>query len=129
MKNKINKTCSECKISKPVSDFAKNKLRSFGVYSLCKSCKCKKQSEYRRTEKGREVGRENTRKYLVLCPEKASARVYTNRAIKRNEILPAKKLKCTYCSDMAKEYHHPDYSKPLGVEPVCKRCHKDIHNK
>lgn len=29
---------------------------------------------------------------------------------------------CTDCSDVAYEYDHRDYARPLDVEPVCRRC-------
>lgn len=31
-------------------------------------------------------------------------------------------LSCVDCGDQAIEYDHRDYSKPLQVEPVCRRC-------
>lgn len=32
------------------------------------------------------------------------------------------KLKCVDCGKRAHVYDHRDYSKPLEVEPVCRRC-------
>ena len=34
----MNKVCNKCKISKPVSEFYKDKSRLYGVHSHCKQC-------------------------------------------------------------------------------------------
>lgn len=31
-------------------------------------------------------------------------------------------IKCSDCSEMATQYDHRDYSKPLEVSPVCRAC-------
>lgn len=41
-----------------------------------------------------------------------------------------KATKCMKCGLVAKhgiEWHHPDYSKPLEVIPLCKKCHGLAH--
>lgn len=35
---------------------------------------------------------------------------------------------CSYCSKQAEHYHHPDYSEPEAVIPVCEACHAEIHD-
>lgn len=47
----------------------------------------------------------------------------TNRAIKLGLI---KKLNCEICGRKA-EAHHPDYSKPLKVQWLCKKHHAELH--
>lgn len=47
-------------------------------------------------------------------------------AIKRG-LLPGLKsgeYACTDCDDVAHEYDHRDYARPLDVEPVCRSCNK-----
>lgn len=37
---------------------------------------------------------------------------------------------CNFCNiDLATERHHPDYSKPLEVLFVCKKCHSKLHRR
>lgn len=43
-------------------------------------------------------------------------------AIARGDIAPADQLPCVDCGAPAKVYDHRDYSKPLGVQPVCTSC-------
>ena len=38
-------------------------------------------------------------------------------------------LPCQVCGGPSKDRHHPDYSKPLYVVWLCKKCHRDIHRK
>ena len=44
------------------------------------------------------------------------------REVRARRLPPAKSLKCTDCLAQATEYDHRDYSKPIDVEPVCRRC-------
>jgi hypothetical protein len=39
---------------------------------------------------------------------------------------PASEKLCS-CGNTASEWHHPDYAKPLDVEPLCAQCHKSWH--
>jgi hypothetical protein len=34
---------------------------------------------------------------------------------------------CDYCGKPARDRHHPDYSQPLKVVHLCKKCHGKIH--
>ena len=40
------KTCSECKIKKPLKEYHKNKEGYLGRYSKCKKCKCNYLKDY-----------------------------------------------------------------------------------
>lgn len=43
----------------------------------------------------------------------------------KSGLLPnAKTLVCVDCGKPAFDYDHRDYSKPLSVEPVCRRCNQ-----
>jgi ribosomal protein S27AE len=35
---------------------------------------------------------------------------------------------CQICGAIKTEAHHKDYSKPLSVTWLCKRCHRLVHN-
>ena len=59
-------------------------------------------------------------------PEKRAARTFLNSYIKMGKVM--KPNSCEICLQKAKvEGHHEDYSKPLEVKWVCKKCHTDIH--
>lgn len=71
--------------------------------------------------------RETRPKYHELPLEKRkkmNARSYLNTYIKRGKV---KKEACEKCGSMFVEAHHEDYSKPLQVRWLCRRCHLEEH--
>jgi hypothetical protein len=67
------------------------------------------------------------RKRNPLTPEqrkKDIARSYAGVYFRRGKI---KRTPCKVCGDPNSQMHHPDYSKPLAVEWLCKRCHLAEH--
>jgi len=37
---------------------------------------------------------------------------------------------CMYCGSTEKiEKHHPDYTQPRWIVPLCRRCHRTLHRK
>jgi len=44
------------------------------------------------------------------------------KAIKAGDLERPGKFKCVDCGTQATEYDHRDYSQPLTVDPVCRRC-------
>lgn len=120
-----HKVCPRCKKRLSVNRFRlMNKShRPLGGYyrsyrSLCKKCQDASRLD---TPKARENFRRVMKRYAERNPEKIKAR---QMAIK----LAKKKKQCEICGkDKNLEFHHPDYSKPLMVLTVCKRCHTNIH--
>ena len=55
---------------------------------------------------------------------RANARAYANVYQKRGKLLPEP---CAVCHALRAEKHHEDYSKPLQVRWLCRKCHHDIH--
>lgn len=55
---------------------------------------------------------------------KRNARDRVGYAIKTGKL---KKMPCIKCGNENSEAHHPDYSKPLEVEWLCKKCHSKEH--
>lgn len=53
----ISKQCRTCKEIKPISEFYKHPDTRDGHFNICKSCKNKRQKDYRKTEKGKAVHR------------------------------------------------------------------------
>ena len=66
--------------------------------------------------------------YCIPCREKSmrvrgalSSKI--KQAIKRGELAPiTADTKCIDCGSPAYGYEHRDYSKPLDVVPICRRC-------
>lgn len=64
----------------------------------------------------------------VLAPDKQRARGILTVAVKKGII--AKPDQCSQCGKRRKlDAHHNDYSKPLNVLWLCKKCHTLIHKK
>jgi hypothetical protein len=74
---------------------------------------------YSQTEAGRRVARSATKRMNEKYPEKLYAR---NKA----RIIPGEVCGISDCSEVG-EKHHPDYSKPLDVEHLCRKHHTELH--
>lgn len=71
--------------------------------------------------KRRRLARKNG---LKLCQDKAQQ---TARVLQERGLIPI--LECVFCG--SKEYlikHHSDYTQPLKITIMCRRCHKILHN-
>lgn len=65
----------------------------------------------------------------LLAVEKRRAYYRVGLAVENGEL--EKPEKCTRCGFETDELdaHHPDYSRPLDVEWLCRRCHKREHGR
>lgn len=52
----------------------------------------------------------------------AKAQTEVAKAIRRGDLKRASDHLCADCGKQAEQYDHRDYSRPLDVEPVCRRC-------
>lgn len=68
-----------------------------------------------------------SRKYRIENPERIKAKDAVKVAIKKGKLKPASELTCERCGEQAQELHHPDYTKPLAVQALCRSCHKLLH--
>lgn len=76
------------------------------------------------TIKYKEYTRRNAKNYKLRYPEKIKA-TKKARAIK----IPEGK-KCEICNiNLATQKHHEDYSKPLEVKFLCRKCHMILHRR
>ena len=66
--------------------------------------------------------------YREANPEKFAAHKAVEKAVRRGDLPRVSTCDCRDCGIQATEYHHEDYSKPLDVEPLCKKCHTKRHN-
>lgn len=151
------KTCTKCKQNKPLTDFYKNSNNEDGHRFDCKACHSNSAKKYRQTEKGRNVRRENVRRYRLTKEGRASRKHYIQSekgkaTLKRYYICHTESIKavravflailsgklfrpntllCCYCPKPAQQYHHwHGYAKEhwLDVIAVCIDCHRKIHS-
>lgn len=82
--------------------------------------KCSKEHKEQLLEKQRKYRKEN--------PEKMRAQSLVNSYVQSGKL--NKPLKCESCgAEGYVEAHHSDYSKPLDVMWVCKKCHRKLDDK
>jgi hypothetical protein len=58
------------------------------------------------------------------CATRAKAALLVGRAIGAGRLAPPTLCYCADCGAPATEYDHRDYSRPLDVDPVCRRCNR-----
>lgn len=71
--------------------------------------------------------RDHRPRHVDLPPEqrqRANARAYANVYQRRGKITPEP---CSVCHDPVAQKHHDDYSKPLQVRWLCRKCHLTLH--
>ncbi len=132
-----SKVCTFCGELKPLDDFYKKPKRSDGRDSRCKPCHNRYTEDHRNPERARERKREydrrtperkreKNRRYRDKNPEKVRAGWLLRRAVKDGRLVrPEACLKCGRRGRV--EAHHADYSKPLDVEWLCRKCHEAEH--
>lgn len=150
----ISKRCPHCKQIKSLSEFHKDRNRRDGLGVWCKIChnaagKARQQTEagkqakreYQQSKRGRIIrqeankryaktakGKANSKQQRIKWPNKYHARTIVSNAILLGQLVKPSAFPCNYCHNVATQYHHPDYSQPLAVTPVCVKCHTLIHN-
>lgn len=76
----------------------------------------------KRTPEYRAMRAQRYADYRRLNPEKYKAKAIANNALQAGKL--KRKTKCEECGKKTRlEKHHPDYSKPLEVVWLCKKCH------
>ena len=61
----ITKTCSKCKIIKPLTEFHKDIRGIYGCHSWCKQCKANHDRIYHQTDKGHQIRNDSHNKYIT----------------------------------------------------------------
>lgn len=83
-------------------------------------------SRFRRTEKGKLAVTKSRNTFRSRFPEKHAAHIALNNAVAAGRI---QKSPCSSCGSTSNvEAHHHDYSKPLEVDWLCRKHHKEKHN-
>jgi len=121
---------------KPCSKCGVNPRRE--GHSWCRSCiaentrqwaekhpGCYDRYNARRTDAQKDLHAKLCREWDEGHPGANHARVAVHRAIRVGKLIPEP---CEVCGEARAEAHHPDYSKPLAVRWLCRRCHKRLHS-
>lgn len=136
----MTKTCRKCTEAKPVESFYEHPKMRDGRLNVCMECVRQRVSaHYQETrseraayERKRQQNPERRAKNRIYAknrraqhPEKHQARTAVNNAIRDGKI---KRLPCQRCGATQRvQAHHHDYSKPLDVEWLCFKCHRQEH--
>lgn len=131
------KACTSCKVEKPLTDFDPNKLGKLGLHSQCIPCRRAATEAWRKRnlskraadlkawrEKSNGAYIKSNRDWELRNKEKRAAHVRVKWAKKKGLLIPKP---CRDCGTSKVEAHHEDYSKPLEVVWLCKRCHCALH--
>ncbi len=134
------KPCIKCQKIKPAAAYYRHSKMADGRLNACAEC-CKLAAKrryldnrdyIRAYERKRQQDPERRRKVLTYqrtrrakYPEKNSARQKVWLAVLRGII---KKTACI-CGQTKVEAHHTDYSKPLDVQWLCFKCHRELGHK
>jgi hypothetical protein len=131
------KSCFKCHVEKPLTEFYRHAQMGDGHLNKCKDCtKTDTKRNYRVTVPERQAyervrNQEPARKAARLQyqtnrrakhPEKHQAHNAVRNAIKSGLLV---RRPCEVCQSPASEAHHPDYSRPLHVEWLCRRHHRE----
>lgn len=142
------KFCHSCQNLKSISDFNKNKARSDGLQTQCKSCHNEMTRKYNHSPRGKVAVANAVSKYQKTDkwrlshlkkvvedtkknPDKYLARQMVNRAVRKGLIPHPKKLHCNSCGEAARHYHHYNgynESNIFDIIPVCAKCHVGLHH-
>lgn len=157
MPERAYKRCPDCHEEKPKDGFYHDKTKKGGFGTYCKVCHDlrarkweienrtfvrelnrkrreafpERQAEYERRYKERypERRREAPRRWNERNPEKVEAQRKLRKAVRLGQV--SKPDSCEDCGKFTDSYdlhgHHEDYSKPLDVDWLCRRCHKKRH--
>lgn len=89
----------------------------------------KASSKYRKTKKGLLNGRKFVLAHKKRYPDKMAARVLVARAVNKGTLIRPSVCQedSSECSTGGIVGHHPDYSKPLEVEWLCRFHHGRRH--
>lgn len=137
------KTCKECGLEKPESEFYPNKTHGV-LFAKCKPCVSryarkyrsenrpkirKRENEYRRRMMSTELGRwkynQKRRRLRNKNRQKFIARNKLNYEKKVGRVMPKPCEKCGSTNNV--QGHHTDYSKPLDVHWLCGFHHQLEH--
>lgn len=150
----MEKKCFKCGRLLPLEEFYAHKQMADGHLNKCKACTridvvvnrvlrvgyyrdydikrsrtdARKQSEkqYKKNPRAALLRNDANARYRSKNPDKYNAHKLVTSAVACGRLLP--KNACELCGVVCKtEGHHADYSRPLDVIWLCKKCHSSVH--
>jgi hypothetical protein len=136
------KYCIACKETHPLTEFNKSAKAADGRQSYCRGCNRRAVAAYAATDKGKASNRRRAAAYAatdkgkaakrrraaserLTNPEKRVARSAVAHAITAGQLVRGP---CEVCGTTVNiDGHHEDYSKPLDVNWLCRKHHKERH--
>ncbi len=113
------KDCFKCGKTLPLGAFYKHKGTADGRLNKCKECAKTDAKQYRMANL--EKVREYDRKRGFRGSKHREARNKAHSIKVKNE--------CVHCFSKSNiEKHHPDYTNPSFVVPLCRDCHRRLHS-
>jgi ribosomal protein S27AE len=67
---------------------------------------------------------ERSKRHRATHPDRAKARAKLGSALRVGSV---KRQSCRRCGSPNAQAHHTDYAKPLDVEWLCRKCHRQEH--
>jgi hypothetical protein len=133
----LTKRCFKCGEQKPLDAFYAHPDTADGRLGKCVVCakadvaqnyaaKRERYSAYDQRRTATEARRmqksQAQRTYRLRWPGKIAARRAVRSALRRGDLV---RQPCSVCGAAKTQAHHTDYSKPLDVEWLCFRCHRE----
>ena len=109
------------------TDAGKAARRKYEQSAAGKASSRRRCAKYRKTEAGKISSKQSEALRKQRHPEKVKARKRVFSAVRTGNMLHVSTQECAHCRKRAEHYHHPDYSEPLDVVPLCEKCHKKEH--
>ena len=127
--------CSRCHQEKPQDEYRLKNGRPIG--SRCRQCRYELTEQWRQSEYGKKrlaifaassSHQQSKKLWQEKNPEKHNAhiKVATVKALfRRNGVLLPNS--CEVCGAGPVHSHHPDYARPLTIQWLCPKHHKEVH--
>ena len=116
------------------------KLKQHRAKGMCKLCYDMLEKRQFRLDNKNKVNKQQSDSYfknkIIICDKRKKERnLFKNKFRARDMIknmirkgIIIRPNNCERCDDVNPQAHHPDYSKPLEVKWLCKRCHMQLHH-
>lgn len=119
------KECRGCGEEKQMREFYEHPQMGDGHLNFCKECVLERVREHRAKNIDRIRAYDRARGWRPGPREKIAARRAVRDAIARGDLKVKPCERCSY--GVGVQAHHEDYSKPLDVTWLCRRCHGERH--
>jgi hypothetical protein len=131
---RFEKECFKCKIIKPITEFYKHSMMADGHLNKCKACAKSDVGKHREEnldriraydrERGKlshriKLAAEVTKAWRAEDKRRNKAHSAVAYAIKKGILT---RTPCICCGAEKSEGHHEDYSKPLDIIWLCRKC-------